>query len=166
MKRGDWLLPCFALVVCLGQAGVGSAAPEEAGEELQAMAPMEIGFSDLIVATFDKLRSERGLPPLSPDQRQELQGAMSSPLRWLLVTSALLTLVAIGSGLHGFANGHPGWAIANLVLVVPVPAYVMLHVGGDGGGLKVLTLAATLAPALLMARAIWQLQLVALQGLA
>ena len=66
-------------------------------------------------------------------------------LPWLLGT-ALSLLVSIGLVIHGFATGHPGWALANFFLWVTQPFYVMLHVGENNVGVRVVVLLLVLAP--------------------
>jgi len=110
-----------------------------------------------LIKTINKLRSNKNLYPLGPSQRYELRQFTNERLTLLLVSGLVLTLAAIGFGIHGFMTAHPGWAIANLMLVVTVPIYVAFHVANNKGVLKLFTLAAVLVPTVLMLKTSWEL---------
>ena len=114
-------------------------------------------MASLLGVAINQIRREKNLPPMNGQQRRELADFTDAPLMQLMLSSALLTLFALAAGIHGFLKAHPGWAIANLVLIVPVPIYVLLHLANDKALLKFILLAATTAPAVVMLKISWDL---------
>ncbi len=114
-------------------------------------------MTGLLIQGLNRIRKEKNLHPLIPTQRRELQQFTNDRLIGLLVSSVVLTLFAIGLGIHGFLTGRPGWAMANLVLILPVPFYVALHLANNQGLLKLIAFAATLVPTVVMLKTSWEL---------
>ncbi len=114
-------------------------------------------MGSMLRAGINQIRREKNMPPMNARQRLELAEFSDAPLMRLLISSALLTLAALAAGIHGFLQAHPGWAIANLLLLVPVPIYVLLHLANDKVLLKLFLLVATAAPTLVMLKISWDL---------
>ena len=110
-----------------------------------------------LIRATNKMRSNKNLYPLAYSQRHELRQFTNQRLTALLVSGLVLTLAAIAFGIHGFLTAHPGWAIANLILIVTVPIYVAFHVANNKGVLKLIALAAVLVPTVIMLKTSWEL---------
>jgi hypothetical protein len=141
-----------------------AAIPAEYRDQLEerAMDPMprraspgaQAGEESAVVERFlgeffkqmNQDRRRRSLPPLSLQQRQQVEGWAHTWLGPLIVGSVLSLVLGIGLVIHGFATGHYGWALANLFLYVTQPFYVMLHVGEDKMAVRVIVLLAVLVP--------------------
>ena len=91
-------------------------------------------------------RRARSLPPLAPRQRQRVEGWLRSSLKPWIASLVLSVIVTIGLMIHGFANGHPIWAIANFLLTVTQPFYVLLHIARESIALRMLVLLVALIP--------------------
>ncbi len=116
-----------------------------------------LGMTDVLVRALDEIRKRQKMLPLGHAQKNQLAQFADKRLMGLLISSVVLALFAIGGGIHGFLTAHPRWAIANLVLIVPVPLYVLLHVANDKGLFKLAAFAAVLIPSIIVARASWDL---------
>ena len=91
-------------------------------------------------------RRARSLPPLAPQQRQRVEGWLRSSLKPWIASLVLSVIVTIGLMIHGFANGHPIWAVANFLLNVTQPFYVLLHMAQENVALRMLVLLVALIP--------------------
>ena len=91
-------------------------------------------------------RRARSLSPLAPRQRQRVEGWLRSSLKPWIASLVLSVIVTIGLMIHGFANGHPIWAIANFLLTVTQPFYVLLHMAQESVALRMLVLLVALIP--------------------
>ena len=107
-------------------------------------------MTGMIIKGINKVRDGKDLRPLGPMGRREVSRFTDERLVVLLISSGVLILFAILLGIHGFLTGRPGWAIANLALLLPAPLYVALHVADNKGFVKLLALAAVLAPTVVM----------------
>lgn len=107
-------------------------------------------MTGMIIKGINKVRDGKDLRPLGPMGRREVSRFTDERLMVLLISSGVLILFAILLGIHGFLTGRPGWAIANLALLLPAPLYVALHVADNKGFVKLLALAAVLAPTVVM----------------
>lgn len=114
-------------------------------------------MASMLRSTIDQIRHEKNLPPMNEKQKRDLAQFADSQLMKLMLSSVLLTLFALAAGIHGFLNAHPGWAIANLLLVLPVPIYAFVHMAKDKPFLKLLLLVATIAPAVITLKISWGL---------
>ncbi len=120
---------------------------EEAGDRMTGM----------LIQGINTLRKSKDLRPLASSQRRELAQFTDDQLVPLLISSVVLSVFAILLGIHGFLTGRPGWAIANMVLLLPVPFYVALHLADNKGLLKLLAFAAVLAPTIVMLKSSFEL---------
>ena len=78
-------------------------------------------MTGMIIQGINKVRKSKDLYPLRSAKRREVADFTDERLMVLLISAGVLTLFAILLGIHGFLTGRPGWAIANLALLIPAP---------------------------------------------
>jgi hypothetical protein len=137
-----------------GEAAAGGGNLFGAQDQADAIG---LEMTDVLVRVLDEIRKRQKMLPLGHAQKNQLAQFADKRLMGLLISSVILALFAIGGGIHGFLTAHPRWAIANLVLIIPVPIYVLLHVANDKGLLKLVAFAGVLVPSIILARASWDL---------
>ena len=134
----------------------GAAASESVVAKLLAdpLGALESdGRKGVIVAALEDFyqqvnrdRRAGGLAPLSSQQRQQFDDWVRSSIAPWIVASVLSLLSTIGLVIHGFSTGRPGWAVANLLLYVTQPFYVMLHTARENAVVRVGVLLLVLLP--------------------
>lgn len=115
------------------------------GSEMTGADAIEGALGSLF-AQVDRDRRARGLSPLSLQQKRALgEWARGSVLPWI-AASVLSLLSTIALVIHGFSTGHPVWAVANLLVYVTQPVYVLLHLARDQALVRGAALLVVLAP--------------------
>ncbi|MEE9279627.1 MAG: hypothetical protein V3V67_05590 [Myxococcota bacterium] len=114
---------------------------ENVGREGVIAASLEDFYQQL-----DRDRRAGGLTPLSRQQRQQFEDWVRSSIAPWIIACVLAFLSTIGLVIHGFSTGHPGWAVANLLLYVTQPFYVMLHTARENAVVRVGVLLVVLLP--------------------
>lgn len=144
-----------------GELRIASAATDERGSGTLGAQGQAGGHNQqmtgILATALNTIRQNHGMQPLSAAQNRELEEFVGGWITLFLLGCVALTIAAVGVGMHGFANGHPRWAIANLALVIPAPIYVLLHLGNSNAPLKFLVFVAVVGSAGVVAQTSWDL---------
>ncbi len=103
-------------------------------------------------------RKNRGIAPLSLQQRQSFESWIDTWMTPLIAAYALSLLMTLSLLIHGLMNSHIGWALAGFFLWIPQPFYVLLHVAEDSVPLRVFVFLLVMAPLAIGGFATWSLK--------
>jgi hypothetical protein len=137
---------------------LNAAAENESGEFAATLKSQRLAATKILVENINNMRRSQGRRGLSHQQKRELGGVLRKSIPILLICHAVLLIVWLVVLIHGFAQGHPGWAIANLVLFgLPAPIYCVLHIGNEKKPVKVVVSAAAIITVLVLAKTSYDL---------
>jgi len=115
--------------------------------------------SRMILASIRQIRKSNGMGALSHRQKREFNAFMRTWLPLNLAACVILTLVWILAVIHGFNHDHRRWAMINLGLAVTVPVYAWLYMGQKQPALKLLFVAGSTLPVLILVKTTYDLTL-------